>query len=101
MFVNAFSLFVFPIAFHSLAADESNVLTILTNSISDLKFGKFSDHLVFSRDYMNVKTWDSRMPNQPVEIYPVQIHLRKHLTVLYETELLFDDFKLTVSSDDR
>nr|CAH8857848.1 unnamed protein product [Trichobilharzia regenti] len=89
------------LAFHSLAADESNVLTILTNSISDLKFGKFSDHLVFSRDYMNVKTWDSRMPNQPVEIYPVQIHLRKHLTVLYETELLFDDFKLTVSSDDR
>ncbi|CAH8561515.1 unnamed protein product [Heterobilharzia americana] len=56
------------LAFHSLAADESNVLTILTSSISDLKFGNFSDHLIFSRDYMSVKIWDSRMPTQPVTI---------------------------------
>lgn len=45
--------------------------------------------------------WDSRMPTQPVEVYPVQRHLKKHLTVLYESELLFDDFKLTISSNDR
>ncbi|RTG83342.1 serine/threonine-protein phosphatase 2A regulatory subunit B [Schistosoma bovis] len=48
-----------------------------------------------------VFTWDSRMPTQPVEVYPVQRHLKKHLTVLYESELLFDDFKLTISSNDR
>lgn len=41
------------------------------------------------------------MPTQPVEVYPVQRHLKKHLTVLYESELLFDDFKLTISSNDR
>uniref|UniRef100_A0A5K4EEM1 Serine/threonine-protein phosphatase 2A 55 kDa regulatory subunit B n=1 Tax=Schistosoma mansoni TaxID=6183 RepID=A0A5K4EEM1_SCHMA len=45
--------------------------------------------------------WDSRMPTQPVEVYPVQRHLKKHLAVLYESELLFDDFKLTISSNDR
>ncbi|KAH8872621.1 Serine/threonine-protein phosphatase 2A 55 kDa regulatory subunit B delta isoform isoform 3 [Schistosoma japonicum] len=89
------------LAFHSLAADESDVLTILTNSISDLKFGQCSDYVIFSRDYMSVKTWDSRMPTHSVEVHPVQLHLRKHLTVLYETELLFDDFKLSISSNDR
>ncbi|VDP38084.1 unnamed protein product [Schistosoma mattheei] len=89
------------LAFHSLAADESDVLTILTNSVSDLKFGQCSDYIIFSRDYLSVKTWDSRMPTQPVEVYPVQRHLKKHLTVLYESELLFDDFKLTISSNDR
>ncbi|KAH8872620.1 Serine/threonine-protein phosphatase 2A 55 kDa regulatory subunit B beta isoform [Schistosoma japonicum] len=44
------------LAFHSLAADESDVLTILTNSISDLKFGQCSDYVIFSRDYMSVKS---------------------------------------------
>ncbi|CAH8533274.1 unnamed protein product [Dicrocoelium dendriticum] len=69
--------------------------------MSDVKMSRTSDRYIFSRDYLTVKVWDMNMPSVPVEVHPVQTQLRDHLGVLYESELLCDDFKLTVSSDDR
>ncbi|CAL8096118.1 unnamed protein product [Calicophoron daubneyi] len=89
------------IVFDSLSPDEPNILTLFVNAISDVKMGKTTDRFVFTRDYLTVKVWDVHMPTTPVEVYPVQTQLRNHLSVLYESELLCDDFKLSLSSDDR
>ena len=51
--------------------------------------------------YLFSLVWDLANTMTPVEVYPVQTHLRPYLNSIYETELLFDDFKLSLSSDDR
>ncbi|KAF8567017.1 Serine/threonine-protein phosphatase 2A 55 kDa regulatory subunit B [Paragonimus westermani] len=89
------------IVFNSLPPDEANILALFVNSMSDVKMGNISDRYLFTRDYMTVKVWDMNMPTAPVEVYPVQTQLQGHLSVLYESESLCDDFKLSVSSDDR
>ncbi|VEL30661.1 unnamed protein product [Protopolystoma xenopodis] len=89
------------LTFDSLAADEPSLLTLLINSISSISFGNTSDRFVFARDYLNVKVWDIQMPSCPMEVYPIQAHLRSHLSVIYDAELIFDDFKLAISPDDR
>lgn len=89
------------VVFSSTSPDEPNILTLFINAMSDVKMSRTSDRYIFSRDYLTVKVWDMNMPSVPVEVHPVQTQLRDHLGVLYESELLCDDFKLTVSSDDR
>lgn len=99
-------------AIDNLPASEQNVIVILLNSIADLKFLNNSDRFIVSRDFMSVKgkhttstlisaVWDLANTTAPAEVYPVQSHLRPYLNSIYETELLFDDFKLSLSSDDR
>lgn len=85
----------------NLAASEQNAVVILLNSISDLKFFNNSDRFIATRDFMSVKIWDLANTSAPVEIYPVQSHLKPYMNSIYETELLFDDFKLSLSSDDK
>nr|CDS16386.1 Protein phosphatase PP2A 55 kDa regulatory [Echinococcus granulosus] len=89
------------LAIDNLPASEQNVIVILLSSIADLKFLNNSDRFIVSRDFMSVKVWDLANTTAPVEVYPVQSHLRPYLNSIYETELLFDDFKLSLSSDDR
>ncbi|BHF60051.1 Serine/threonine-protein phosphatase 2A 55 kDa regulatory subunit B beta isoform [Sparganum proliferum] len=85
----------------NLPSSEQNMVLILLNSIADVKFLNTSDRHLVSRDFMSVKVWDLAMPSAPVEVYAVQSHLRPYLNSICETELLFDDFKLSLSSDDR
>ncbi|KAM3183617.1 hypothetical protein ACTXT7_009980 [Hymenolepis weldensis] len=85
----------------NLAASEQNAVVILLNSISDLKFFNNSDRFIATRDFMSVKIWDLANTSAPVEVYPVQSHLKPYMNSIYETELLFDDFKLSLSSDDK
>ncbi|VDM34806.1 unnamed protein product [Hydatigera taeniaeformis] len=89
------------LAIDNLPASEQNVIVILLSSIADLKFLNNSDRFIVSRDFMSVKVWDLANTTAPAEVYPVQSHLRPYLSSIYETELLFDDFKLSLSSDDR
>ncbi|THD28177.1 Serine/threonine-protein phosphatase 2A 55 kDa regulatory subunit B [Fasciola hepatica] len=87
--------------FDSISPDEPNIWTLFVNAFTDVKMGQTSDRFIYTRDYLTAKVWDTRMSTSPVETYPVQTELRSHLSVLYESELLCDDFKLSVSSDDR
>ncbi|VDP86481.1 unnamed protein product [Echinostoma caproni] len=87
--------------FDSVSPDEPNIWTLFVSAFTDVKMGQTSDRFIYTRDYLTVKVWDTRMSTSPVETYPVQTELRNHLNVLYESELLCDDFKLSVSSDDR
>ncbi|VDD77995.1 unnamed protein product, partial [Mesocestoides corti] len=89
------------ISIDNLPEAEQNPVLILLNSIADLKFFHNSDRHIVSRDFLSVKVWDLANTSAPVEIYPVQSHLRPYLNSIYETELLFDDFKISLSSDDR
>uniref|UniRef100_A0A0X3PCP7 Serine/threonine-protein phosphatase 2A 55 kDa regulatory subunit B n=2 Tax=Schistocephalus solidus TaxID=70667 RepID=A0A0X3PCP7_SCHSO len=89
------------ISVDNLPSTEQNMILILLNSIADVKFLNNSDRHLVSRDFMSVKVWDLAMPSIPVEVYAVQSHLRPYLNSICETELLFDDFKLSLSSDDR
>lgn len=85
----------------NLAASEQNAVIILLNSIADLKFFNSNDRFIATRDFMSIKIWDLANTSSPVEVYPVQSHLKPYLNSIYETELLFDDFKLSLSSDDK
>ncbi|KAM7539914.1 hypothetical protein Aperf_G00000038296 [Anoplocephala perfoliata] len=85
----------------NLAASEQNAVIILLNSIADVKFFNNSDRFIATRDFMSVKIWDLANTSSPVEVYHVQSHLKPYLNSIYETELLFDDFKLSLSSDDK
>ncbi|KAG5452422.1 Serine/threonine-protein phosphatase 2A 55 kDa regulatory subunit B delta isoform [Clonorchis sinensis] len=89
------------LVFNSLSPDEPNILTLFVNAMSDIKMSKTSDRYIFTRDYLTVKVWDMNMPTAPVEVHPVQVKLQNQLSILYESELLCDDFKLSISSDDR
>lgn len=63
-------------------------------SISDASF-LGPDHVV-TRDYLSLKLWDLRKPDQPCAMMPVMNYVAKYLDSLYENDSIFDRFPVAV-----
>lgn len=74
--------------------DEHN--DILT-SISSAAF--LGDNFVVTRDFLELKLWDMRNPGSPVAKQGVMNWLEPHLNKLYDSDAIFDRFKLTVDHE--
>uniref|UniRef100_A0A5B7CAD2 Serine/threonine-protein phosphatase 2A 55 kDa regulatory subunit B n=1 Tax=Davidia involucrata TaxID=16924 RepID=A0A5B7CAD2_DAVIN len=72
--------------------------TEIIASISDIKFATDGRHIL-SRDYMNLKLWDTHMETSPVAIYKIHEHLRPKLCDLYNNDTIFDKFDCCLSGD--
>ncbi|KAG5536932.1 hypothetical protein RHGRI_024384 [Rhododendron griersonianum] len=77
---------------------SKSFFTEIITSISDIKFGTDGRHIL-SRDYMNLKLWDTRMETTPVAIYKIHEHLHSKLPDLYNNDAIFDKFGCCVSGD--
>ncbi|KAI3673526.1 hypothetical protein L6452_39649 [Arctium lappa] len=77
---------------------QKTFFTEIVASISSIKFAPDGRH-VLSRDYMNLKLWDMRMPNSPVVTYKIHDHLRPKLGELYNNDAIFDKFDCCLSGD--
>ncbi|CAC9524954.1 hypothetical protein conserved [Leishmania donovani] len=53
------------------------------------------DHVV-TRDYLSLKLWDLRKPDQPCAMMPVMNYVSKYLDSLYENDSIFDRFPVAV-----
>ncbi|KAG5470981.1 hypothetical protein CUR178_02288 [Leishmania enriettii] len=53
------------------------------------------DHVV-TRDYLSLKLWDLRKPDQPCAMMPVMDYVSKYLDSLYENDSIFDRFPVAV-----
>ncbi|KAG5470568.1 hypothetical protein LSCM1_01812 [Leishmania martiniquensis] len=53
------------------------------------------DHVV-TRDYLSLKLWDLRKPDQPCAMIPVMDYVSKYLDSLYENDSIFDRFPVAV-----
>ncbi|KAL3319052.1 Serine/threonine-protein phosphatase 2A 55 kDa regulatory subunit B beta isoform [Cichlidogyrus casuarinus] len=91
-----------PVALFEEPEDPVNrsFFSEIINSISDLNFSH-SGRYILSRDYLNAKIWDLRMPREPVEVYQVHEYFRRKLCLLYENDSIFDKFECKWSQDDR
>lgn len=66
---------------------------ILCN-ISDASF-LGPDHVI-TRDYLSLKLWDLRKPDQPCSMVPVMNYVFQYLKPLYENDSIFDRFPVAV-----
>ena len=70
-------------------------------SISDVEFSK-DGRFVIARDYLSIKIWDLSMEGRgPVRVVPVHEQLRPRLNELYESDCIFDKFRVAASRDGR
>lgn len=77
---------------------QKTFFTEIVASISSIKFATDGRHIL-SRDYMNLKLWDMRMPTTPVVTYNIHEHLRPKLCDLYNNDAIFDKFDCCISGD--
>ncbi|KVH98928.1 Protein phosphatase 2A, regulatory subunit PR55 [Cynara cardunculus var. scolymus] len=77
---------------------QKTFFTEIIASISSIKFAPDGRHIL-SRDYMNLKFWDMRMPTSPVVTYKIHDHLRPKLGELYNNDAIFDKFDCCLSGD--
>jgi serine/threonine-protein phosphatase 2A regulatory subunit B len=61
-------------------------------SLSDAKFSQDGTYIV-ARDFLNIKIWDIRQTDKPVQTIPVFENLKPSLTLLYEKDYIFDKFE--------
>lgn len=78
------------------ASANKNFFTEIVASISDITFSK-NGRYIFSRDFLNVKVWDVKMSNKPVETIQIFEPLKSKLCELYENECIFDKFSISSS----
>ncbi|KAK2981181.1 hypothetical protein RJ640_000163 [Escallonia rubra] len=83
---------------HVESRGPKSFFTEIIVSISDIKFATDGRHIL-SRDYMNLKLWDTRMSISPVAIYKIHEHLRPKLSDLYNEDAIFDKFDCCLSGD--
>lgn len=67
-------------------------------SISDIKFADDGRYIV-SRDYLTLKVWDINMESRPVQTINIHDYIRPKLDDLFESEVIFDRFEISVSAD--
>ena len=84
--------------FHTPQDKQSyGAMAASVNSVAFSPDGAF----LCSRDYLSVKVWDVRKAGTPLHRVPVQEQLAPHLADMYETECIFDKFRIAPSSDGR
>lgn len=70
-------------------------------SVSDVEFSR-DGRFIVARDYLTVKVWDVAMEGRgPVCAIPVHEQLRPKLNELYESDAIFDKFRVAASRDGR
>jgi serine/threonine-protein phosphatase 2A regulatory subunit B len=68
-------------------------------SVTDIDFSKDGRRVV-ARDYLSVKVWDLAMEGRgPVSVVPVHEQLRPKLADLYDSDCIFDRFRVSSSRD--
>ncbi|KAL4566608.1 hypothetical protein LXL04_030728 [Taraxacum kok-saghyz] len=77
---------------------QKTFFTEIIASISSIKFATNGTHIL-SRDYMNLKLWDMRMPTSPIVTYKIHENLRPKLCDLYNNDAIFDKFDCCISGD--
>ena len=82
------------------AKKNQNFLTEIINSVSDLKFTNDGTKLI-SRDFLNTKVWDLKMPKNPLNVTTIYEPLKSRLCDYYENDCIFDKFDLSVSNDSK
>lgn len=81
------------------SSDTPSFFSEIVSSISDITFCDGVSNLIASRDYLNVKVWDTRNDSQPLFTLPVHDYIKPKLCDLYENDSIFDKFSLSFSSD--
>ncbi|KAL7714809.1 Serine/threonine-protein phosphatase 2A 55 kDa regulatory subunit B [Entamoeba marina] len=69
-------------------------------SISSIKMTKDGNGLVV-RDYLSIRTFDVRKPDEPITIIPVHEHLVSRFAELESNDVLYDKFDLSLGSNDQ
>ena len=82
----------------SQSTAQKNFFTDIVASISDIQYSQNGQY-VFSRDFLNTKIWDVKMPKKPVQTIPIFEPLKSKLCELYENEGIFDKFSISLSKD--
>jgi serine/threonine-protein phosphatase 2A regulatory subunit B len=97
----AYSFFLAPAVFEEEedAAGKSYFSEIIA-SVSDIEFTPDGRHFV-ARDYLSVKVWDLAMERGPVAVLPVHEYLRPKLSELYESDCIFDKFRVSSSGSGK
>lgn len=81
-------------------ASAKSYFSEIIASVSDIEFTKDGKYIV-ARDYLQIKVWDCRMERRPVRIVPVHEYLRPKLSELYESDCIFDKFRVAASGQGR
>jgi serine/threonine-protein phosphatase 2A regulatory subunit B len=73
----------------------------LIATVTDVEFSH-DGRYVIARDYLSVKIWDLAMEGKgPVSVVQVHEQLRPKLSELFESECIFDRFRVSSSRDGR
>lgn len=75
---------------------ETTFFSDILASVSSCDFNVDEDQII-ARDYLNLKTWDVRFPKEPLIVVPVNNEIKGNLCKLYESESIFDKFKVSIS----
>ena len=78
---------------------KRHFFTEIISSVSSCSFNPVKEHEVACRDYISVKIWDVRNPAKPLKQFNVTDYIDKKLCDLYESESVFDKFKMKYSPD--
>src|SRR5690606_32069883 len=77
--------------------DQQSFFDEMTQNVTSAKFSK-GGKFIIARDYMSIKIWDVAMEKKPVETIYVHEYLRERMWDLYSNDLLWDPFKIGLSS---
>ena len=66
--------------------------------IRSIKFSNNGMNIIV-RDYFNSYIWDIRNNSKPISIIPIQPYFKENMKNLYETDFLFDKFKICGSNN--
>lgn len=75
-----------------------NFFTDMVATVSSAEFLQSSKYII-SREFLSIKIWDITNTKKPVQTICVQESLKSKLVNLFESDNIFDKFKLTSSAD--
>ena len=76
---------------------EKTFFTDILASISSCQFSP-NENLILGREYLDLKVWDIKNTKEPVLTIPLYSEIKNHLCKLYESEGIFDKFKVSISN---
>jgi serine/threonine-protein phosphatase 2A regulatory subunit B len=86
------------VTFKAGVGKQRNILFDLISSVSSATFSGNSKYIV-SRDYLTVKVWDICNSKKPLSTIILQEGLKSKLSEMLESESIYDQFQVSLSSD--
>ena len=71
-------------------------LSSILAGISSVKYSTNGIHVI-ARDYLNVRIWDTRKSDLPINTHPVHSNIEPRLNELYEHDYVFDRFDVVTN----